>query len=199
VKIRPHGAARHGAPRGIIVLGRGLCIVVAMWVVAAGSDRAGATVFHARDEALALAFPDVDSVDARDFFVTAEQRHAIERRAQSPLETDLVTIYVGHKNGAVSGYAVLDTHTVRTLPETFIVVLTAEGAIAATHVLAFYEPLEYLPSDRWLEQFDGKDSSSDLRIGHGIAAITGSTLTSQAVSRGIARALALYAVLIDGH
>jgi Na+-translocating ferredoxin:NAD+ oxidoreductase RnfG subunit len=173
--------------------------VVAASASGTAPDRAAATVFHSRDEALRIAFPDADRIEPRDFFLTAAQRQEIERRAQAPLATDLVTIYVGHKNEAVSGYAILDTHTVRTLPETFLVVLTSEGTVAATHVLAFYEPLEYSPSDRWLEQFNGKDIGCDLRPGRGVAAITGSTLTSQAVSAGIARALALHAVLIGGR
>jgi hypothetical protein len=148
---------------------------------------------------LRIAFPDADNIEPRDFFVTAEQRQEIERRAQAPLATDLLTIYVGHRNGSITGYAILDTHTVRTLPETFLVVLTPEGTVAATHLLAFYEPLEYSPSAHWLQQFNGKDANSDLRPGRGIAAITGSTLTSQAVSSGIARALAMHAVLIGGR
>ena len=89
-----------------------------------------------------------------------------------------------------------DTHVVRTFPETFLIVLTPEGAVSATYVLAFYEPLEYLPAERWLRQFDGKRASDDLRIGPGIAGITGSTLTSHAVAGGLRRALAIYAVLL---
>lgn len=196
---RRRRATQCGARRNATSLGLTLALAVAASTLTAAPERTAATVFHSRDEALRIAFPDADRVEPRDFFVTAEQRQEIERRAQAPLATDLVTIYVGHKNDAVTGYAILDTHTVRTLPETFLVVLTPDGAVAATHVLAFYEPLEYSPSDHWLEQFNGKDVNSDLRPGRGIAAITGSTLTSQAVSAGIARALALHAVLIGGR
>ena len=157
-----------------------------------------ATVFHARDEALKLAFPDADRIEPRDFYLTPEQRSEIEQRAKAPLETNLLTVYVGHRDASVIGYALLDTHTVRTLPETFLVVLTPRGTVAATYVLAFYEPLEYLPSDRWLDQFEGKKLDDDLHVGRGIAAITGSTLSSRAVAGGIRRALAIYEVLVGG-
>jgi hypothetical protein len=179
---------------------RALWIALLAWLAAAPAATVAGKVFYARDEALQLAFPDAERVEARDFFLTRQQSAEIERRSKAPLETDLVTIYVGHEHGEVSGYAILDTHTVRTLPETFLVVLTPEGEVAATHVLAFYEPLEYLPPDRWLTQFEGKGLGDDLRIGQGIAAITGSTLSSHAVARGIRRALALYGVLLqDGR
>ncbi len=157
---------------------------------------ASATVFHSRDEALALAFPEADRVEARDFFLTAEQRSEIEHRAKAPLESNLLTVYVGWKKEVCIGYAVLDTHVVRTLPETFLIVISPAGRITATHVLAFYEPLEYLPSDRWLRQFDAKGVDDDLNVGRGISAISGSTLSSRAVAGGIRRALAIVAVLV---
>ena len=162
------------------------------------ASAASAKVFYAKDEALHLAFPDADKVEARDFFLTPEQRTAIEERAKSKLDSDLLTVYVGQRDGAVQGYAMLDTHTVRTLPETFLVVVSPQGTVAATHLLAFYEPLEYSPPVRWLEQFHDATLTDDLRVGRGIVAITGSTLTSEAVTGGVRRALAIYDVLLKG-
>jgi hypothetical protein len=163
------------------------------------SARAAAKVFYAKDEALRLAFPDADHITARDIFLTVEQRAAIEQRAKSKLDSDLLTVYVGEHDGAVQGYALLDTHNVRTLPETFLIVLSPQGVVTATHLLAFYEPLEYSPPARWLGQFDGATLDPDLRVGRGIAAITGSTLTSEAVTGGVRRALAIYDVLLKGR
>ena len=190
---RPGGRAtgQHWFARGTAAVA--CCALMMAWVPAAV-----AKVFYARDEAMQLAFPDADRIEPRDFFLTPEQRSDIEHRAKAPLDSSLITVYVGHRHGEILGYAVLDTHIVRTLPETFLVVLTPDGQVAATHVLAFYEPLEYLPSDRWLGQFAGKQSDDDLTVGQSVAAITGSTLTSRAVAAGIRRALALYSVLLKG-
>lgn len=162
------------------------------------ASAAPAKVFYAKDEALHLAFPDADKIEARDLFLTAAQRAAIEERAKSKLDSDLLTVYVGQRDGVVQGYAMLDTHTVRTLPETFLIVVSPQGTVAATHLLAFYEPLEYSPPGRWLEQFHDATLTDDLRIGRGIVAITGSTLTSEAVTGGVRRALAIYDVLLKG-
>jgi hypothetical protein len=162
------------------------------------ASAAPAKVFYAKDEALHLAFPDAERVEARDLFLTPEQRAAIEERARSKLDSDLLTVYVGRRGDAVQGYAVLDTHTVRTLPETFLIVLSPGGTVSATHLLAFYEPLEYSPPARWLKQFDDATLTDELRIGRGIVAITGSTLTSEAVTGSVRRALAIYDVLLKG-
>lgn len=173
--------------------------LLALLVCALLSGAARAKVFYAKDEALRLAFPDAERIEVRDVFLTAAQRAAIEGQAKSKLDSDLLTLYVGHRAGGVQGYAVLDTHTVRTLPETFLIVLTPQGTVRATHLLAFYEPLEYSPPDRWLKQFDDKTLTDDLRVGRGIVAITGSTLTSEAVTGSVRRALAIYDVLLKGR
>jgi len=156
-----------------------------------------ATVFHARSEMFEVAFPQAESVVAKDYFLTKEQRSAIEHLAIRSLDSDLVTVYTAHRGDEVLGYAILDTHVVRTLPETFLVVLGTDGSVAATHILAFQEPLEYMPSQRWLALLEDRTLTDDLRLGRGIAGVTGSTLSSRAVLGGVRRALAIYEVLLS--
>ncbi len=152
------------------------------------------------DEALHLAFPDADRIEARDFFLTAGATRRRSRSAPSRSSTPICSPSTSASRTATRcmGYAIFDTHIVRTLPETFLVVLTPQGNVAATHLLAFYEPPEYAPPARWLEQFHDATLTDDLRVGRGIVAITGSTLTSEAVTGGIRRALAIYNVASEG-
>ena len=49
------------------------------------------------------------------------------------------------KDGHAVGTAYFDTHVVRTMPETIMVVVDPAGAIARIEVLSFSEPEEYLP------------------------------------------------------
>jgi hypothetical protein len=174
---------------------RPLLLAVPVLLLAASAI---ATVYHSRDEALKLAFPDADRVEPKEFFLTPAQRTDIEAQAKSQLDSALLTVYIGYRGAHPSGYAIFDTHIVRTLPETFMVVLAPDGNVVGTYLLAFYEPPEYAPQERWLEQFRGATLSNELRVGRGIAGITGSTLTSEAVTGGLRRALAIYAVLLKG-
>jgi len=155
-----------------------------------------AKVFYAKDEALKIAFPDVDRVEMRTFILKDSEVQKAEQLARTRIESKLFTFYVGKKAGAVVGYAAIDTHTVRTLPETFMVVLSPEGRIQTTLVLAFHEPPEYLASERWLKQFQDKELSSELGVGRDIAGIAGSTLTSHAIAQGVRKILALFQILI---
>ena len=161
------------------------------------SGPSDATVFHARSEMFDVAFPQAESVRAKDYFLTKEQHIAIEHLAIRSLDSDLVTVYTAHRGDKVLGYAILDTHVVRTLPETFLVVLGIDGTVEATHILAFHEPLEYMPSQRWLALLEDRSLTDDLRLGRDIAGITGSTLSSHAVLGGVRRALAIYEVLLS--
>ena len=161
---------------------------------------AAAKVFHSQSEALALAFPDAERVESRTFVLDDAQTARIEALSRSPVDSRLVKIYTGVRDGAVLGYAVIDVHTVRTLPEAFMVVLTPEGAVRTLRMLAFHEPLDYLPTGRWYKQFESKTAAEPLRLGGDVHGVVGATLSARATTRGVRRALAFYQVLIrDGE
>lgn len=155
-----------------------------------------AKVFYAKDEAIRTAFPEADVIENQVFFLTDDQKKQVETLARTRLDSKLVTMYIGKRGQKLLGYAVIDVHTVRTLPEAVMVVLSPEGRVASTLILAFYEPLDYLPHDRWLKQFDQASLTPDLRVGGKIAGITGATLTARAMTESVRKVLALYQVLI---
>lgn len=148
-------------------------------------------VFHSRESALRLAFPDGESVETRTLVLDEAQSARIAERAGAKLPSKIVRTYVGQRDGRVVGYAFIETHRVRSLPETVMVVVDAQGSIVGTHLLAFHEPKEYLPPERWLRQFDGEELDSELGLGRAISGIAGSTLTAQAVTACVRRAAAI--------
>ena len=152
----------------------------------------GAEVFAAKNEALAEAFPDADSIDPHTLVLDDAKAARIERRSQGALESRLATIHIAKKDGVILGYAIIDVHTVRTFPEAFLVVLDPEGRVRDTRILAFYEPPEYMPPARWLDQFAERKLDAELSLGGAIHGISGATLSSRAVTTGVRRALALY-------
>jgi hypothetical protein len=156
---------------------------------------AGGEVFYSQKEALELAFPDADRVEKRSELLDESHAREIEQLAQAELPSRLVTLYTGYRGEALLGHAVIEIHTVRTQPEAFLVVISPEGRVRSIRVLAFYEPREYLPPERWFRQFEGRALDDRLRLEGEIHGIAGSTLSSRAVTAGVRRALALYRVL----
>jgi transcriptional regulator of nitric oxide reductase len=157
---------------------------------------AHAKVFHSKTEALALAFPEADRVDEKSILLDDGQARRIEDLARSRLESRLVRVYTGFRGDALLGYAFIDVHVVRTLPEAFLVVLTPEGAVRELRLLAFHEPLEYMPSARWYRQFEAKTLAAPLRLGGDVHGIVGATLSARATTESVRRALALYQVVV---
>jgi Na+-translocating ferredoxin:NAD+ oxidoreductase RnfG subunit len=152
-------------------------------------------VFASQAEALAAAFPGA-RVEKRSVLLDDAQARAVEERAQSALESRIVTLHTAWREGREVGYAFVDVHEVRTQAEALLVVISPEGRVAATRVLAFYEPHDYLPPERWLRQFDARALEPELRVGGAIHGIAGATLSSRAVTSSVRRALALFAVLV---
>ncbi len=157
---------------------------------------AAGVVFHTQRNALALAFPGADRIERRNVILTDAQAEAIGSRAQAPLDSRIVTLYVGWRGERILGYAVIEVHKVRTLPEALMTVLTPDGAVRSVRMLAFHEPPDYLPPRRWLGQFDDRTLGPDLQLKRDIHVIAGATLSSRAATRSVRRALAMHEVLV---
>lgn len=160
---------------------------------------ATAKVFHSRQEAMQLAFPDADQVQSRSIVLTAEQQQHIERLAAAPLEAKLVTIHTASKGTTIVGYGCIETRIVRTLPGSFLVALSPTGEVKTVMAVAFHEPEEYLPTERWLKQFDQKPLSPELQLYKGIQSIAGATLSSQSVANAVRKVLAVYQVILKDN
>ena len=156
-----------------------------------------ATVFYTQKEALALAFPEADRVEKETYILTSEELESIQKSARSRLTSRLVTLYTAWQGGERIGFAHIDVHTVRTKPEGFLVVLDGEGHVEQVVVLAFYEPLDYLPPQRWYDLFMGRSLEDKLRLGRDVDAITGATLSARAATEGVRRMLAYHRVLLN--
>jgi hypothetical protein len=156
-----------------------------------------AKVFLTAEEALRLAFRDC-SIERRTVFLTAAQRTRVQQLAGGEVKSALVNPYHATCGGKDAGTAYFDTHVVRTLPETLMVVIDPQGKVARVEVLAFAEPEDYLPPGRWYGQFVGQGLSDDLALGHHIRSVTGASLTARATTDAVRRVLALHQVLGAG-
>ncbi|MBW2383405.1 MAG: FMN-binding protein [Deltaproteobacteria bacterium] len=167
-------------------------LILALFV----GGEASAKVFYTQQEAMALAFPDADRIESRTHILSESEVSIIQSISRSQVSTRLVTIHKGWRGDDLLGYAHIDVHTVRTKPEGFMVVLRPDGVVRAVRVLAFHEPLEYMPARRWYARFIGKTRSDGIRVGRDVDAVTGATLTTRAAADGVRRMLAYYEVLL---
>jgi electron transport complex protein RnfG len=157
-----------------------------------------ATVLITVEEALELAFPNA-STERETLFLSDDQRHQVAERSGAEVSSALATRYVAKDaDGAVVGWAYLDTHRVRTLPETLMIVIAADGGVRRVEVVTFREPIEYMPREGWYGQYEGETLDDDLALKRDIRPVTGATLTARATTEAVRRILALHAVSSEG-
>lgn len=168
-------------------------IVFLSWLALANA--AQATVYYSKDEAMELAFGQGAEVEPLSLFLTDEQAAEIEKIALAKLDSNLFTFHVGKRGGQVLGYAAIESHNVRTQPETVLIVLSPTGELVRVEMLAFHEPPEYQPPARWFERLY-KRPAGDLRLGQGVDGIAGATLSCRASVDGIRKVLAIYQVAV---
>ena len=168
-------------------------LAVAVLVVSTATAR----VFLSRDEALRLAFGEDAEVERTSVFLTDDQIERARELAGPTVDVEhaLVTRWIGTRDGEAIGVAYFDTHRVRTLDETIMVVVGPEGEVIRVEILAFHEPEDYLPRDLWIDQFNGRRLDSDLNVDRGIHGITGATLSAHAVTDATRRILAVHRVV----
>jgi hypothetical protein len=153
-----------------------------------------ASVLLSVDEALELAFPDC-TVERESVFLTEAEMSAASEIAGHPRSRALVVRYVALQDDERYGTAYFDTHKVRTLDETIMVVVNPDGSIGRIEVVSFSEPPDYLPRDGWYKQFVGRVLNDELQLDRGIRAVTGATLTANVTTSAARRVLAVHEVI----
>lgn len=133
-------------------------------------------------EALRAIFPEAERFEARDVLLDDETAARLAELARARVGERMVTFYTARRTGAVVGYAAIHTHVVRTKRETFAIAFEPDGRIRRIVVLAFLEPAEYQPSERWLAQFAGKGDTDRLAVGDDLAPIAGATLSARGIA-----------------
>jgi hypothetical protein len=177
------GSSRAGQTAALLLL-----------LLVGGSEAASSKVFLTVDEALRLAFPG-SGIAPRTAYLTPEQVRRAAELSGEEVASALVRYHEARRNGQLVGTAYFDTHRVRTLPETLMVVVDPQGRVARIEVISFREPEEYMPRGVWYEQFLGKTLDRDLQLKRGIHAVTGASLTVRATTAAVRRVLALHQVI----
>ncbi len=152
-------------------------------------------VFYSKDEAMKLAFGDEATVEVMSLFPTAEQVTQIEHLAKVKLDSSLISLYVGKKQGQIVGYASIESHTVRTSSETLLLVLDVEGHLRNVYTLAFHEPPEYQPPERWYSQLTNHNLEQ-LGFDQDIQGVSGATLSTRAALNSARKVLAVFQIML---
>ena len=150
--------------------GRRLHLLIALLCVAASAD---ARVLITQQQALASAFPAAAKVERQTFFLSKQQLDEARRDSGVGFDDQLIIRYAAKSGERINGYAYFETHRVRTLPETVMIVVNPDGRIDHVEILSFDEPTDYFPRRRWLDQIGGRKLDRDLSLNRAIRPLSG--------------------------
>lgn len=148
-----------------------------------------------QQQALASAFPAGTKITRQAIFLKPEQASAAKKESGVDFPDQMIVRYAGSNAAGVVGYAYFDTHRVRTLPETVMVVVTPDGQVGRIEILSFDEPPDYLPKERWIEQIEGRRLDDDLSLKRAIRPLSGASLTGRSIVNASRKVLALHRVI----
>jgi hypothetical protein len=156
-----------------------------------------AQVFMGKNKALKVAFPEADRMESETVSLTDEQRKILEQTAKATFGERTYTYHTGFRGNTLLRYAFIDTHVVKSKYETVLVVVSLGGEIEYIHILAFYEPPEYMPPASWLGQLIGKSLNDPIQIHVDVDTITGATVSTDSVAALSRKVLAFHKIFLQ--
>lgn len=150
------------------------------------------------EEALELAFPKAD-IQRGSVYLSEPERERLDKLSGEKFGKGILHPYraytkpaAGSKDqqGKLLGTVWFDTHKVRTVGETVMVVVDPADKVVRVEILAFMEPKKYLPKAKWFGQFLGMELGPEIDLERAIRGISGATMSCEAATKAVRRCLA---------
>jgi hypothetical protein len=171
-----------------------MAVLAAVWLRPAP---AAAERYHTKKSILADFFPKSDSVSYIAFTPSAAERGQLKQRLGYLPARAKYYFYVAKTGDRIDGYAFIDNELGQHEPITFAVKLSADGVVQRQEVLAYREKWgSEIRHKRFRKQFVGKTVRDRCQAGRDIHVVSGATISSHAMARGVRRSLVLFDLAI---
>jgi Na+-translocating ferredoxin:NAD+ oxidoreductase RnfG subunit len=107
------------------------------------------------------------------------------------IRVDSAEVFRVSRGGALLGFAQVRNVKGKDQPITYLVAVDSASALKDVDILVYREPRGgEVAYDSWRKQFRGKTADAPLQVGKDIRNISGATISSNSVTRGVRQALA---------
>lgn len=154
-----------------------------------------ATLLIRPEDAVKEVFPGA-KIEKKNILIPKAKKVLISKISRNFLKSSLFTVYIAKEDNKVLGYAILHPHIARTKSEVALISFDKDCNITDTELIAFYEAPEYMPSDRWMKHFDGKNKDNLPVLKQNIPNITGVTLSTQALTAAARESIAICEIIL---
>jgi len=138
-------------------------------------------------------------ITKKNLLLKKKEAAEVSQRAKVKLQSKIYRIFKVDDANTTRAFGVLITKKVRSKNAAILYLIeTQKSSIESIEIVAFHEPLEYVPSATWLKQFYGKTQEDALRVGNNIPTITGATMSARTLTDSARLALAIYEIVLKG-
>ena len=128
----------------------------------------------------------------KNILISKVQASKIEKASKTKLNSKIFRVFKATKESKLLGYGILINKKVRSKNAVVLYFISKDAILKSIEIVAFNEPLEYLPSDKWNSQFENVPTDKMLRVSKEIPTITGATLSARSITDGSRVAFAFY-------
>lgn len=132
-----------------------------------------------------------DDISKKNVLLTKSKASYVQKTSKIKLGSKIFRTFKATKNKKLLGYGILVSRNVRSKSAAILYMIDTTKTIKAVEIIAFNEPPEFIPSKKWMSQFENKQAKDNLYLGKAIPTISGATLSARNVADGSRIALAV--------
>lgn len=131
--------------------------------------------------------------------LSAAEAKKIQELSGVKLDSKIFKVFKALQDGKAIGYGVLINRKIRSKNGVVLYLISSESVLKGIEVIAFNEPMEYVPSKKWISQFENIETNKPLALSKDIPTITGATLSAKSFVDGSKLAFAFYNEVLKGR
>ncbi|MFA5453690.1 MAG: FMN-binding protein [Sulfurimonas sp.] len=137
-------------------------------------------------------------ISEENILLTNIQAKKIQEESNVKLDSNIFKVFKAQLGGKTLGYGVLINRKIRSKNGVVLYLISKDSILKGIEIIAFNEPMEYVPSKKWISQFNDIKSEKIDEASKNIPAITGATLSAKSFVDGSKIAFALYNEVLKG-
>ena len=166
-------------------------------VLASAAAPAFAAQYLSIEQAQRTLYPEATRFQDTSLQLNTEQMRQVEKLSGLPARSVSWRVFAAYKDSQLLGHVILDDVIGKVELISYAVAVAPDGAVQQIEILAYRESHGFeIRNPAWRRQFVGKNVQAGLKVGDGIANISGATLSCTHVTDGVRRIAAIAQVAL---
>jgi len=159
----------------------------------------GATVLS-RDQVLKKAFPLAETFVRKVIRLSDDQMKKISRESGQKISSRFVSVYIAKNGDENFGYGFIGYTKGKSSFIKYFVAITPDGKIHSIEIMSYRgEKGSEVRHEIFKKQFAGKSLGGNIKVGADINAMTGATISSQAVTNSVRKTMRIWQEFFGSH